>query len=1293
MSNRIVKALEHGAQKLGKTLADDAGKAVHKLYKQAGDNLTTVAKNVREIDAKHTADLRKILDGGGKGMPHSPRSGGGRGSGERPLGSGGRRGQAVSGNRGCQTAGDPVDVVSGQVITAETDLILAGLLPLEFRRSYASGYIGGRLFGQGWSSTVDQRIEIDADGIHFAGDDAQILHYPHPERAGRPVTPSGGARWPLTWDQQSDVFRIEDPDRGLTYRFARVDSNTGAGVYRIGEIRPITSLADRNGYQITFLRDASGLPTEMSHSAGFRIAVDTTQTQDGPRAEGLRLLDGTSEGRGTVVIGYQYYPDGRLAGVVNSSGMPYVYEYDDQGRMTAWIDRNGQSYEYEYDAEGRAAAGRSPGGFLSASFHYDSIHRVTTATDSLGHATEYHWDEQHRVIKTVDPLGYTTLTEYDEAGRVTARTDEIGRTTRFDLDEHGDPIRITEPDGSIVTLSYSPLRQLASVERGGATIAAFTYDTAGNLTTATDAAGARTVKQYDAQGRLVSITDPLGQLRRIETNPAGLITAVTDTLGHTARATYDAFGRIVASTDPLGATTSVVRRIEGEVLERIHPDGSRETWSYDPEGNVVEMTDQAGAVTRLGIGPFGRPTHRALPDGEEERFEYDTELQLLSVTSNGATWRYRYDEAGHLVEESDFNGRSMTYRLDGADQLLEIVDPGGRVTAFTYDGAGQMVERRNHDGSVTGLDFNEHGHLTRITSSRGSTVEYTHDTVGRVLSESVDGRVTTYTYDLLGRRTSRTTPTGIVSTWTWDANSQPASLTGLITTLSFGYDPNGRETTRHFGSGAAVTQTWDACSRLSAQSIWARGGEQGTFTSIQERAYSYRPDGMPQAVADRLRGSREFTLTPAGRVTRVSAETWSESYAYDALGNITRTHDTRRPSDASGGERTHSGSLLHTAGRTSYEYDDHGRLLCRVVRTLSGQRREWRYSWNTDDQLVRVDSPNGSWAYTYDPLGRRTSKLRLDEGTAALGPEETVFTWDGVQLAEQRTALADGSQRTVSWDWEPGSWRPLAQTERSIRADGAVLDQRFFAVVTDLVDAPSELVTEEGHIAWAADTNIWGRRLRKPADGAPFCPLGRPGQYHDDESGLEYNYFRYYDPATGRYLSVDPFGLDAGPNPHAYVPNPLFWIDPLGLAAAKRQPQGWGGSHYSLRPSNWTDGSDTNSYERNHIPARDSYLGVGSGKLGYGAGPAIRMDYDDHRDFISTGSSAESIAWRAKQRSLIRQGKFDVAMKMDIGMIRKIHGTKYDKAIAEMVTHMKTNKPFQKHLADNGWKIRYCLLK
>ncbi len=63
------------------------------------------------------------------------------------------------------------------------------------------------------------------------------------------------------------------------------------------------------------------------------------------------------------------------------------------------------------------------------------------------------------------------------------------------------------------------------------------------------------------------------------------------------------------------------------------------------------------------------------------------------------------------------------------------------------------------------------------------------------------------------------------------------------------------------------------------------------------------------------------------------------------------------------------------------------------------------------------------------------------------------------------------------------------------------------------------------------------------------CNLRFCGQYEDEESGLFYNRFRYYSPETGQYLSPDPLGLAGGVNPYGYVPNPVSFVDPLGLVA------------------------------------------------------------------------------------------------------------------------------------------------
>jgi len=64
-------------------------------------------------------------------------------------------------------------------------------------------------------------------------------------------------------------------------------------------------------------------------------------------------------------------------------------------------------------------------------------------------------------------------------------------------------------------------------------------------------------------------------------------------------------------------------------------------------------------------------------------------------------------------------------------------------------------------------------------------------------------------------------------------------------------------------------------------------------------------------------------------------------------------------------------------------------------------------------------------------------------------------------------------------------------------------------------------------------------------------PFRFQGQQFDQETGLHYNRFRYYDPVVGRFISQDPIGLRGGFKNFHYVPNPLSFVDALGLTGAK----------------------------------------------------------------------------------------------------------------------------------------------
>lgn len=417
----------------------------------------------------------------------------------------------------------------------------------------------------------------------------------------------------------------------------------------------------------------------------------------------------------------------------------------------------------------------------------------------------------------------------------------------------------------------------------------------------------------------------------------------------------------------------------------------------------------------------------------------------------------------------------------------------------------------------------------------------------------MNGRATSYEHDVLGRVVQRTTPSGLDSHWTYDPAGRPTGLGTDAGSLTFTYDAAGRETERRLGDSVSLTQHWDAANRLTEQTLTGRANQADRL--LQHRTYAYREDGYLTEIRELTSGTRRFDLVSTGRVTGVRVHGWTETYAYDTAGNL--THATA-PAHESAGDREFTGTLIRSAGRTAYEHDAQGRLIRKTRKLLNGQHQQWTYAWSAEDRLTGAVTPDGDrWAYAYDPLGRRISKHRLT-GVGATA-DRTEFTWDGIRLAER--TMSDG--QVTTWDYAPGTHRPLTQTDHKPlpRAQGAALlaelaqdtatgfSTRFHGVVTDSLGTPSELVTRDGEIAWQRRTTLWGTHFPAATDTTSTdCPLRFPGQYADPETGLNYNYFRYYDPETARYISPDPLGLEPAPNNYAYVASPFAEADPLGLA-------------------------------------------------------------------------------------------------------------------------------------------------
>ncbi|MFI0440688.1 putative adhesin, partial [Streptomyces eurythermus] len=638
--------------------------------------------------------------------------------------------------------------------------------------------------------------------------------------------------------------------------------------------------------------------------------------------------------------------------------------------------------------------------------------------------------------------------------------------------------------------------------------------------------------------------DPLGHTSRVTCDRAGLPVEVTDPLGAVTRYTRDAFGRPIAITDPTGATTRLEWTVEGHLARRTAPDGTTESWTYDGEGNCTTHTDPLGGVTRFEYTHFDLLSARTGPDGVRYEFTHDTELRLTKVTNpQGLTWEYTYDPVGRLLSETDFDGRTLTYEHDAAGRLTARRNALGEVTTFERDAQDQVI-RKTVAGRVTTYAYDLTDQLAHAVGPDGTTLTLLRDRHGNLRSETVNDRTVRYTYDTLGRRTSRVTPTGAKTTWSYDEAGRVTGMVASGRAIDFTYDETGRERTRHIGGAVTLEHAFDALGRLTTQSVTSAGGQR-----VQHRTYTYRADGNVTAIEDHLSGPRRFDLDATGRVTAVHAAGWTERYAYDEAGNQTQASwPTTHPGAESTGPRTYTGTRITRAGNVRYEHDALGRITLRQKTRLSRKPDTWHYEWDAEDRLTSVVTPDGTrWRYTYDPLGRRTAKLRLaEDGETVM--ERVDFTWDGTTLCEQ-TTTSEAFPHPVTLTWDHQGLRPLAQTERITAAEASQeeIDSRFFAIITDLVGTPSELIDAQGDIAWHTRSTLWGTTAWS-TNSTTYTPLRFPGQYYDPETGLHYNYFRHYDPETARYLTPDPLGLAPAPNPATYVSNPGVWVDPYGLS-------------------------------------------------------------------------------------------------------------------------------------------------
>ncbi|WP_254614952.1 RHS repeat-associated core domain-containing protein [Burkholderia pyrrocinia] len=881
---------------------------------------------------------------------------------------------------------------------------------------------------------------------------------------------------------------------------------------------------------------------------------------------------------------YEWDEQNRLVGTKNALGHTQRFAYDAQGRLTAETDTLGNTTRTDYDENGLPIKVTTPDGRVTQTA-YDELGRPVSVTDPSGRTTRYAWGVRSELLSLTDPKGGVKRFRYDHGGRQAEATDCSGHATHYGYDERGHPSRVTDAAGHVTLYRCDARGQIVSVTHPDGSEERFTWDGEGNLRTYRDGAGQVTEYTFNARGQPTWRKDAAGRELAYGYDRQWRLETLTNENGDQTRFGYDRLGRVVEQTDFDGSTTHYVWDDAGQ-LSGSQAGDLETTYARDPLGRLTRRETK-------GAGGRGHVT---------ERFYYDVRGRLTTAQGHGSRVHLHYDDADNLIaeEQTIYPGTDGTYttvtrhEYDALGNRIRTQLPNTRTIDWLRYGSGHL-----HGVLLDGqpLVDVERDALHRETVRRYRSFEQTreYDPVGRLKRMIV--RRETYArpadwiasrqlgYDAVGQLTRIEDRTRGVTDYTYDPTGRLLKATTPDLKEVFAFDPAGNPVDPEKIPPRPSDETIESVTARMRRHI------------AQDQAWQDAHPGermSPEQVARRLHMADEFiALTNWEKslpkcVGNVLKELNRTCYEHDAHGNLVR--------------KTEPGGVTWL-----YDYDAAHRLRRAdryakpPVANEIGRGEYEAGGWASDPGTVR---PELRVSFTYDAFGRRRLK---DVGRKDGSIDRTVFTWDGdVLLMEERFHIPPpqpGERERVThrptqvvredpddayavpvaqrmhtfgerYQWqgaslylhEPGTFVPLARLDETLVEAAFIatgMDGRFVQVPAktrhatlfyqnDHLGTPQELVDESGKVVWLGRYRAWGGEKtvwrEVPERNEAGNPIRFQGQYHDDETELHYNRYRYYDPTAGRFISKDPIGLTGGINVYRYAPNPVGWIDPLGLA-------------------------------------------------------------------------------------------------------------------------------------------------
>jgi len=868
----------------------------------------------------------------------------------------------------------------------------------------------------------------------------------------------------------------------------------------------------------------------------------------------------------------------RVTAMTGTADAPYSdnsinrWAYDTQLNLIEIESVGGTIYQYQdFDSRGNPgtvilAAGAAEQRAVTFTYHPDmNVILQRTEQSVLGagdKVTIWDYDDDYDTTANENPTNL--LARIIEQGFT---NDATGATVAYEY---------------ITTFTNNTKGQVESIDgplAGIADTTQFGYDTAtGNLLSITrPLVGSTGFANYDAAGQVGRVTDVNSQSESFTYDGRGRVTGVTHEADVSIRSvSYNTAGLPDTATDEDGVAKTYEYDTNGRLYRQYDGDGNYLEHLYDAQGNLIERSkhDPSGVRTARKRWTYQHPN---LPgklykeikadDGYSE-YGYDTDGNVNAVTDfNGNTTTYGYDALSRVITVAQPGGILTSYDYDQHGNLASVLDAENYETTYTYDDLGRVVATTSTDSGTTAYVYNAAGNPIQKTNAKGITVQYDYDDLRRLTAVRFPDAAQniTYTYDAgsfgVGRLTGMTDPAGTAD-FEYDSRGRlvgkGSTIAGYSYSVTRGFTPGGRLDSFIYPSSRTIDYTRYASSRIQTVATTYNSTTINLVNNL-----SYNPFGDAKGLGTGSGGTVNNTTNESGDLAVINpGEQMEQVYTYDGNRNLLSIRGTNTPWYNQDFDYDDLNRLLSADGifgTIDVTYDDVGN---RLTRTVDSQVDTYTYQPGTG-RLAQITGANPA-VFSYDANGNITDidsriyvynqnnrLVRVEEGLDILGE----YTYNGSGQRQMKEVV--GVATVFHYDFD-GNIIAESQADGTMTAEYLYVDQSRMAMVTvgtgalyffhnNYLGTPVLMTDTTGTVVWEADYKPFGEARVNPNSGV-VNNFRFAGQYYDEETGLHYNYHRYYDPKIGRYLTPDPIGLEGGINLYAYVfNNPINKIDPLGL--------------------------------------------------------------------------------------------------------------------------------------------------